>query len=72
MYSRKKNTKEKNMKENGLTRKDLVRETGVPYYKIDYLRDLGKLKLIKESPSQGIPVIYHPECIGIIKQYLNR
>jgi hypothetical protein len=73
MYSMGHNkNKSKHMKENGLTRKDLVRVTGVPHYKIDYLRELGRLKLIKESPKQGIPVVYHPECIGIIKQYSNR
>jgi len=60
------------MKSNGLKRKDLVKATGVPFYKIKYLKDLGKLKLIKDSPSPGIPAIYHPDSIKIIQKFVNR
>ena len=56
---------------NGLTRKELAKATGVPFYTIKYLRELGRLKIIKDSNQRGVPVIYHPDSIKIIQRHIN-
>lgn len=55
---------------NGLTRKELAKAAGVPFYTIKYLRELGRLKIIKDSTQRGVPVVYHPDSIKIIQRYL--
>ncbi len=55
-----------------LTRKQLQKETGVPIYIITYLNACGRLPIIKESTGKGIPTLYHPDAIKIIKDHIER
>lgn len=57
---------------NGLTRGELVDKTEAPPYKIDYLRSLRRLPLIRPSSGPGIPNLYHPDSIKIVKEHLKK
>ena len=53
------------------TRKELVELCNCPHYIIDYLRELRRLPLIRKGYG-GVPYLFAPECIEIIKAYLDR
>lgn len=55
-----------------LTKKQLIAQTGAPPYTIDYLYRCNRLPIIKESSGSGYPVIFHPDCIDIVKKHLNK
>ena len=52
----------------GLTLKELSIITNQPFYKITYLRRIGKLSLIKDANGKGSIALYHPDCIDILKK----
>ena len=54
----------------GLTLKDLVRETGAPPHVVRYLHGLGRLPIQRQSPGPGYPILYSNDAILIIKQHL--
>lgn len=55
-----------------LTKKQLVELTGAPPYTIDYLYRCNRLPIIKKSSGSGYPVIFHPDCIEIVKAHLRK
>lgn len=52
----------------GLTRKDLVRLTGMPPYLVRYLTDCNRLPILKPSSGPGDPVIYSPDAVRVIQE----
>lgn len=60
------------MEQKHLTLRQLVKKTGLTYYKLIYLRDTGKLPIIRESQGRGYPTLYHPDAIQIIKDHLAK
>ena len=59
-------------KEKSLTRKQLVKLTSAKPYTIAYLKDCGRLPIIKESSGYGYSVVFHLDCIEIVKNHLRR
>ncbi len=57
---------------NGLTRKELVKATGVPHYTIAYLTQLDRLPLVYKAVKKGDTNLYHPNAIRIVKDWLSR
>ncbi|MFC1527539.1 hypothetical protein ACFL5D_02185 [Candidatus Neomarinimicrobiota bacterium] len=55
-----------------LYKRDLVSATGAPPYTIDYLYRCNRLPTIKESSGSGYPIVFHPDCIEIIKEHLQK
>ena len=55
-----------------LYKRDLVKLTGAPPYTIDYLYRCNRLPIIKKSSGSGYPVIFHPDCIEIVKEHINK
>lgn len=55
-----------------LTKKQLVERTGAQPYTIDYLYRCSRLPIIKESSGSGYPIIFHPDCIEIVKAHLRK
>ena len=53
-------------------RKELREITEAPGYLINYLKDCGRLPIIRESQGKGYPTLYHPDSIQIIKDHLTR
>jgi len=53
-----------------ITRKELVKATGAPFYIISYLRDLGRLPIVKESSGRGNPNLYDPAAVDVVRDYL--
>jgi len=60
------------VKKTGLTRKELVTECKCPYYIIDYLRNLNKLRLINAPCGKGTEIKYHVDSIDLINRHLAR
>lgn len=56
----------------GVTRKQIVEKTGCPVYTYAYLRDLGRLPLIRSSPGRGSANLYHPDSIQVVVEYLKQ
>ena len=52
----------------GLSLKELSEITNLPYYKITYLRRIGRLPLIKDADGKGSIALFHPDCIDILKK----
>ena len=59
-------------KKNSYTRKELIHKTGAKYYVINYLRNIGKLPLIARSNRKGVPILYHPDSIKIVREHIDR
>ena len=59
-------------KEHYMTRLDLVRKTGAKPYVIDYLKNIGRLPIIKESIGKGHPTLYDPKAMDIIMNHLEK
>ncbi|PIS28179.1 MAG: hypothetical protein COT43_06960 [Candidatus Marinimicrobia bacterium CG08_land_8_20_14_0_20_45_22] len=57
--------------QNFLTRKELMRATGLNPQQVDYLRQRGKLPILNE-PERGIPAMFSPECVEIVKAWLKK
>lgn len=55
-----------------LFKKQLVALTGTPPYTIDYLYRCNRLPTIKKSSGSGYPIIFHPDCIEIIKEHISK
>ncbi len=58
--------------EKGLTRKQLVLATGCKPFLVDYCRSCGYLPILREAAGPGIPVLYDPESIPIIKDRMAK
>ncbi len=58
--------------EKPLYKKDLVRLTGCPPYTIDYLYRCNRLPVIKKSIGSGYPVVFHSDCIEILKAHSDK
>ena len=56
---------------NSYTRKELTHKTGAKYYQIDYLRNIGKLPVVARSLKRGIPTLYHPDSIKIVREHID-
>ena len=59
------------MEKTGYTRKELVDMTGIAYYNLTHLRLTKQLPILKETTGRGIPTIYHPDAITVIKHYMD-
>jgi hypothetical protein len=55
----------------GLTRKQIINLTGVPYYTLTHLRLTNKLPIIKHPRGSGDKTIYHQDAVKIIEEYLS-
>ena len=54
-----------------ITRKEIVNQTGCPYYTVDYLRQCGRLPIIAESLKRGVPTLFHPDSIKIVQEHID-
>ena len=59
-------------KEKSLTRKQLVKLANAKPYTVAYLKDCGKLPIIKESRGIGYPTLYDPSAVEIVKEHLRK
>lgn len=59
-------------KTQGLMRRDLMRLTGALPHEIAYLRDYGRLPIIRPSEGVGDPVIYSQEAVQVLRLHLAR
>lgn len=55
-----------------LTIGELSKQTGIPYYTIQYLDRLGKLPKEKESTGKGNPSIFHPNAKKVVIDHVRR
>jgi hypothetical protein len=55
-----------------MTMKDLQRATGAPKYTIIYLRENGRLQIVKESLGRGYPTLYHPDAVKVVEDHLKK
>ena len=60
------------MAKNNLTLSKLVKLTGAKPYQVKYLHSLGKLPTIRGSQGAGIPILYLPDSIQIVKDHISR
>jgi len=54
-----------------LTRKEMMKVTGATHEQLTYLRLRGRLPLLNE-PDKGIPSMFAPECVEIVKAWLKK
>ncbi len=59
-------------KKQGLTLKEVSKETGAPYYTIQYLSKCNRLPKLKESSGPGYPNLFHPDAVKIVKDHLAK
>ena len=59
------------MEKKFLTRKQMMRATGATHEQLTYLRLRGRLPILNE-PDKGIPVMFSPECVEIVKSWLEK
>lgn len=59
-------------KEKSLTRKQLVKLTGAKPYTIAYLKDCGKLPIVRDSKGIGYPTLYDPSSVEIVKNHIKK
>jgi len=59
-------------KKNNITRKILMQETPAPYWVITHLTLSGRLPLLRKAEGQGSVNIYHPDCIDILREYMQK
>ena len=57
---------------NYYTRRELKDITKAPGYLISYLKDCGRLPIIRESPGRGFPILYHPDCVKVIRDHMSK
>ena len=50
----------------------LIKVTGAPGYLIRYLYECGRLPIVKESRGHGYSRHYHPDCVDIIKEHIEK
>ena len=55
-----------------ITRTMIVKITGAKPYTVDYLKDVGKLPIYRESRGQGHPTLYDPKSIDIVIDHLKK
>jgi hypothetical protein len=55
-----------------MTMKELQNETEAPKYIINYLKENGRLPIVKESKGRGYPTLYHPDSIEIVIIHLSK
>ena len=55
-----------------LTRKQLIQATEAPGYLISYLKDCGRLPIIRESRGRGFPILYHPDSVKVIQDHMSK
>ena len=55
----------------GLTRKQIIEQTGVSYYTLTHLRLTNQLPIIKHPRGSGDKTLYHPDSVEIIRGYLE-
>lgn len=55
-----------------LTRKELVKLTGAKPYTISYLKDCGRLPILRYSKGVGYPTIYDPTAVDIVINHLKK
>ena len=55
-----------------LTRKDLVKATGVPHYRIYYLTITGRLPMVHLANGKGDLNLYSEDAVQAVKQYLQK
>jgi|TARA_Y100000310_G_scaffold62319_1_gene57628 hypothetical protein len=60
------------MEEKSLNRTQLCKATEAPGYLVIYLKDCGKLPIVKESQGRGYPTLYHPDAIKVVKDHLAK
>ena len=55
-----------------MTMKELQNATEAPKYIINYLKENGRLPIVKESKGRGYATLYHPDSIEIVLNHLNK
>ena len=55
-----------------IKRTEIVKITGAKPYTIDYLKDVGRLPIYRESRGQGHPTLYDPKSIDIVIDHLKK
>ena len=55
-----------------LTKKRLVALTGAQPYTVDYLYRCNRLPVVKQSKGAGYPIIFHPDCVEIVKKHIRK
>jgi len=55
----------------GLTRRELAKKANCPFYLIDYLRNLGRLPVLKPTKGPGDPTIFDISALDIVRKYVN-
>ena len=71
-YNNKNKEKVRMKKVRFLTRKQLGKVTGAPIYLINYLRDCQRLPIVRESRGRGFPILYHPDCVKVIRDHMSK
>jgi len=56
----------------GITRRQLVLATGCKPYLVDYCRSCGYLPILRGPAGPGIPILYDPDSIRIIKDRMKK
>jgi|26BtaG_2_1085354.scaffolds.fasta_scaffold04268_5 hypothetical protein len=54
------------------TLKKLVATTGAMPYQVKYLYSLGKLPVHRGSQGAGIPILYSPDSVDIVKKHIAK
>jgi len=55
-----------------MTMKELQNSTEAPKYIINYLKENGRLPIVKESKGRGYSTQYHPDSIEIVINHLKK
>ena len=55
-----------------MTMKELQIATKAPKYTINYLKENGRLPIVKESKGRGYSTQYHPDSIEIVINHLSK
>lgn len=55
-----------------ITRKQLVKLTGARPYTIDYLKDCGRLPILRYSKGVGYPTLYDTSAVDIVIKHLKK
>ena len=60
------------MKKPELTRKQLCKLTGASVNQVDYLRDMERLPVKRETTGAGRPIVYLPEAVNVVLEHLGK
>ena len=55
-----------------MTMKELQNATEAPKYIINYLKENGRLPIVKESKGRGYSTLYHPDAVEVVENHLKK